>query len=199
MNARGETTKPVENIRWAKGKAKPGRYRFFVENYRFHENSEAGINFRVELEVNGEIQHLDLKTKSQATGEESRVEVASFVYDPSKRSLPDNAKDEYAAYQPEVVKAQWASVIPEAHIITITEAKAVVDAMLGVLALVGGTRKLEDYIKDMINRGQTEDRQQVIRQGLTKLAMAYGLEQVSFNVPESTNGNDDEQSTIQRL
>jgi len=37
MNVGGETTKPVENVRWAKGKARPGTYRVFVQNFRFHE------------------------------------------------------------------------------------------------------------------------------------------------------------------
>jgi hypothetical protein len=33
-NVRGETTKPVENTRWAKGTARPGKYKVYVQNYR---------------------------------------------------------------------------------------------------------------------------------------------------------------------
>ncbi len=38
MNVSGGTTKPVENVRWAKGKAPAGRYKVFVRNYAFHES-----------------------------------------------------------------------------------------------------------------------------------------------------------------
>src|SRR6185503_20313011 len=34
MNVGGDTTKPVENIRWAKGAAPAGRYQVIVQNFR---------------------------------------------------------------------------------------------------------------------------------------------------------------------
>ena len=55
MNVRGETTKPVENIRWSKGTAPAGKYRFYVLNYNFHEPRSFPTPFRVELEVNGAV------------------------------------------------------------------------------------------------------------------------------------------------
>ncbi|HWU85889.1 MAG TPA: hypothetical protein VN253_01360, partial [Kofleriaceae bacterium] len=57
MNVRGETTKPVENVRWAKGAARRGRYRVFVRLYAFHEGDHAPTPFKVELEVGGKITH----------------------------------------------------------------------------------------------------------------------------------------------
>src|SRR5262249_43049995 len=55
-NVRGEDPKPVENIRWPKGMAQPGRYRFYVENYRYHERELSAIPFRAELDVEGKIE-----------------------------------------------------------------------------------------------------------------------------------------------
>jgi hypothetical protein len=58
MNVRGETTKPVENVQWIRGGAPAGRYRVFVHNYRFHE-SPGPTEFRVEVEINGKVQHFE--------------------------------------------------------------------------------------------------------------------------------------------
>ena len=58
-NVRGETTKPVENVRWRKGEAPAGRYRVFVQNYRFHETDHAPTPYRVELEINGKTQRFE--------------------------------------------------------------------------------------------------------------------------------------------
>ena len=41
-NVRGETTKPVENIRWRKGTAPAGSYRLYVQNDRLRQSSVAG-------------------------------------------------------------------------------------------------------------------------------------------------------------
>ena len=54
MNVRGETTKPVENVRWAKGAAKKGRYRVYIQNYSFKEPDQAPTPYKVEIEVNAE-------------------------------------------------------------------------------------------------------------------------------------------------
>lgn len=86
MNIGGETTTPVENIRWQKGVAPEGRYRFFVENYRFHEPIRAATPFRVELEVNGEILHFDGATAAGANHTASQVVVADFHYSRSGNS-----------------------------------------------------------------------------------------------------------------
>jgi hypothetical protein len=59
MNVTGDSTKPVENVRWAKGKAPAGRYKVFVRNYRFHEADQAPTRWKVELEVGGGIRPLD--------------------------------------------------------------------------------------------------------------------------------------------
>jgi hypothetical protein len=59
MNVSGETTKPIENIRWPKGSAPPGRYQVYVQNYRFHEQDRRPTPFRVEFEINGDVFRVD--------------------------------------------------------------------------------------------------------------------------------------------
>jgi hypothetical protein len=79
MNVSGNTDTPVENIRWTRGVAPDGRYRFYVQNYRFHEPSRSPTPFRVELEVNGEVFHHDsVISPSQQTGAASDLDVAVF-------------------------------------------------------------------------------------------------------------------------
>ena len=78
MNVHGETTTPVENIRWAKGKARAGVYRFWVENYRYHEYRLVPVPFRVELEVAGKLYAFE----GEITGNYCKLLVAQFYYTP---------------------------------------------------------------------------------------------------------------------
>ena len=75
---------------------------------------------------------------------------------------------------------QWASVIPKENILIIEQPKAVVDTMLGTIALVGG-KTLPEYIKDMANRDQTLERQQQIEKILTDLSISYGSPKVDLS------------------
>lgn len=95
MNVRGETTTPVENIRWASGVAPRGRYRFFVQNFRFHEPSQAMTPFKVELEVKGEISHYEGAIPAGRTGSTSDITVFEFEYDPAQqyRARPQHQSD----------------------------------------------------------------------------------------------------------
>ncbi|MBL8974933.1 MAG: hypothetical protein JNK56_30325 [Myxococcales bacterium] len=86
MNVRGETTTPVENIRWARGAARRGRYRVYVQNYRFHEPSQLPTPFKVEVEISGEIYHFaDVVSPGRQTGSASDVTVLEFDYEPGQR------------------------------------------------------------------------------------------------------------------
>lgn len=71
----------------------------------------------------------------------------------------------------EQIRHQWAALIGEEHILDLSEPKAVVDTMLGAIALVAGTRTMESYLADMTDRGQTEERKTQVAdslQGLTE-------------------------------
>jgi Ca-activated chloride channel family protein len=78
MNVRGETTKPVENIYWPKGGAPSGRYRVFVQNYRYHERRGGVTDFKVELWVNNEVSHFE--GSISGTGRYSDKVVCTFDY-----------------------------------------------------------------------------------------------------------------------
>ncbi|MBK7828093.1 hypothetical protein [Nannocystis sp.] len=86
MNVRGETTTPVENIRWARGAAPHGRYRIYVQNYRFHEPSRLATPWKVEVEISGEIYHFTgVISPGQQTGGASDMTVFEFDYEPGQR------------------------------------------------------------------------------------------------------------------
>jgi len=86
MNVRGETTTPVENIRWASGTAPRGRYRVFVHNYRFHEPGRYATPYKVEIEISGEVFHFTGVISPRAeTGAASEITVLEFDYEPGQR------------------------------------------------------------------------------------------------------------------
>ncbi len=177
MNVRGETTKPVENTRWAKGTAPKGKYRIYVQNYAFHENSEAATPFTVEVEVNGEIKRFEGKTPVRAYGSNSDQAVYEFNYDPSKRVLAEAEAEQYKGYDDKLIKDQWASVIPKENILEIDDPKGIVDVMLGAIALTAGS-SLDEYLSDMAGRGQTEKRRKDTTNVLAGLADKKSLPKV---------------------
>jgi len=183
-NVRGETDKPVENTRWARGKGRRGNYEVWVENYNFHESNHAATDFKVEIEINGKVQHFSGKTPQGKTHDASRVEVGTFFYDPEEREKEAKPDKRYEAYNDDKIKAQWAKVLPSEHILMIDNAKAGVDIMLGVLALTNGTRTLPEYLKDMKERDQTDQRVEEVRNSLANLAELVCAKQVKVDLPE---------------
>jgi hypothetical protein len=182
QNVRGETTKPVENVRWRKGSAPAGHYRVYVQNYRFHESDLAPTRFRVEIEVNGEVRQFEsVVSPKQELREPSNVPIYEFDFDPSARPTPSSERSEYAKYADDVILAQWASVIPPEHILKIQDPKAIVDVMLGALALVGGGRDLNTYLSDMREREQLDLRQDQAVQTLGDLASSLSMSQSSVS------------------
>eukprot|EP01065_Artemidia_motanka_P013024 TRINITY_DN17183_c0_g1_i2.p1 TRINITY_DN17183_c0_g1~~TRINITY_DN17183_c0_g1_i2.p1 ORF type:complete len:424 (+),score=118.30 TRINITY_DN17183_c0_g1_i2:96-1274(+) len=66
--------------------------------------------------------------------------------------------------------AQWQEELGESRVLEVPEAKAVVDVMLGAIALVSGTRTLEEYAVDLRDKGQGEHRVEVVTDALRGLA-----------------------------
>lgn len=193
-NIRGETTKPVENIRWRKGEAPQGHYKVFVQNYRFHEPDQAPTPFRVELEINGQIQHLDgvISGKGE-TGQRSDTSVVEFDYDPNQRPVDKKQKMTdnplYENYKDDVIIRQWSDVISAEHVLRIQDPKSIIDVMLGALALVGGGRDLNGYLQEMSEREQHDLR---IDQALATLgglasSLSQAHSQVSGDIPHPTS------------
>jgi uncharacterized protein YfaP (DUF2135 family) len=185
MNVRGETTKPVENIRWAKGHAQPGRYRVSVHNYRAHESDGAPTSFKLELEVDGVITHHEGKISARAHTE---VTVAELDFLPAAPIAP--APDAYAAYSDDVILAQWAEVLPREHILRVGDPAAIVDVLLGALAIADGKVDLERYLTDLRAIGASDAQ---VREAESALAALPGARRVptasiSGEVPRAAPG-----------
>ncbi len=197
MNVHGETTKPVENIRWEKGRARKGHYKVYVQNYAFHQSESIETQFTVEVEINGEIQHFEKVMPAYKTRENSNILILEFDYDPEQRIT--ETKDKYANYQDDVIVAQWSSVIPEDHVLRLKDPKGIVDLIIGVLARYGG-RELSDYIKDMRDRDQTIERQNDIETALRPLDNSLVPEiTVDMKMPDNKPVNKTTGSKTRRL
>lgn len=154
MNVRGETEKPVENVRWGRGLAPAGRYQIYVQNYRHHDAPTHATPFKVELEVNGVIEHFEGVIPPGESGTGSKQVIATFDFDPSARDERAPKKDSsYDAYSDEVILAQWGSVLPAGHVLRIEDPTTIVEVLLGGLAIASGSRTLESYLGDLRRRG----------------------------------------------
>lgn len=196
MNVRGETTKPVENVRWAKGQARQGTYRVFVRNYRFHEASPAPTPFKVEVEINGEVQHFEgtISPKLE-TGEASDVFISQFDYAPAATKAASagvdknsNADQSYSNYSDDVILKQWETVIPKERILRISDAKSFTDVFLGALAITGGICDLDGFLANMRSVQASEARLEDVRQALAYLPAKSGKGSVSGAIPEAPAG-----------
>jgi hypothetical protein len=186
MNIQGETTKPVENVRWAKGTAPKGRYRVMVQNYGFKEPVHTPTDFRLEIEVGGEVRHFDGTVSQQGeTGPASNVVVYEFDYDPEARRPAPAAKpdDPYAQYSDDVILKQWATVIPSERILRIDDPRSIIDVLLGALTILEGTSTLDGYLGDMRGRNQTEERIAEVSRALGGLGPVRHVGSVEGLVP----------------
>lgn len=180
MNVTGETTKPVENIRWEKSKAPEGHYQVSVQCYATHGGNAAATPFRVEVEVAGnKILHFDGTTPKGVTGPESNTAVYEFDFVRRQAEQKKTKQEVYAAYKPEVILGNWRKLLPAQNIITLEDPKATVDMLRGVIAVMH-QYPLEKYIHDLQVMGQTEDRQRQVQQGLTPLVRALAGKTVNL-------------------
>lgn len=149
-NVRGETTTPVENVRWMRGTAPPGEYKVMVRNFNFHEPDRAPTPFRVEIECGGELMfHQGVISPSGQTSTASDISVARFSFTPDAAARAEH----YRAYSDEVVLGQWATVLPEGHILKLKDATRITDVLIGALAIAGGRESKEGYKSKMIADG----------------------------------------------
>lgn len=174
MNRSGETTKPVENTRWAKGQALKGNYEVWVRNYAFHERSTAATPFKVEIEINGQVQHFEGEIAAGAYGPGSDVKVGTFHYDPAGR----DGSSAYDAYDPKVIKAQWATVLPQEHILSVEDPGCVNGLMLGVLGLRSGKMNLDQLEETLKADGAPREHIKQVRAALAGFADTSGAAKV---------------------
>jgi len=65
--------------------------------------------------------------------------------------------------------AKWERALGRSHVIHIGAAKALVDIILGVIAVYSGARTLEGYCEDLENRGQTRERLTMVKASIGHL------------------------------
>lgn len=173
MNVSGDSTKPVENVRWAKGKAPAGRYKVFVRNYAFHEADHAPTAWKVELEAGGVVRQFDgVISPSGQTGDASDMIVTELDYAPDAARRQADQAQVYAAYSDDVVLAQWATVIPREHIMRVGDPHSIIDVLLGALAIAEGKVDLDAYCKDLVELGADEGRIREVQTALGSLPSA---------------------------
>merc|ERR1711939_990747 len=72
------------------------------------------------------------------------------------------------------IRAAWEDVIGAENILELEEPRAVVDVMLGAIAVRSGARTVQGYMEDMVKRGQDANRQRTVEGLLGGLPAAYG-------------------------
>jgi hypothetical protein len=202
MNISGETLKPVENVRWAKGTAPKGRYRVFVQNYGYKAGNTGSTDFRVEVEVGGEVRQFDGAVSQKGeTGPSSNVMVYEFDYDPEAKRREPAAKpdDPYAQYSDDVILKQWATVIPAERILRIDDPRSIIDVLLGALAILEGTANLDGYLGDMRSRNQTEERVNEVARALGGLGPVRHVGSVEGLVPPAPPPGKDRGGRTKRI
>lgn len=150
-NAGGrQTREPVENIRWPKGTAQPGKYTVYVQNFAYHDDEIIDVPFTVELEIDGKIQRFEGKTKKGKTRAESDIKAFEFEYSPEQAVLANSESRD--AYTDEVILGKWRGLIPDGHIIRLSDAKWTTEAAIGVMAIQSGKKTLAEVLADMHER-----------------------------------------------
>ena len=186
--------KPVENVRWGKGDATAGNYKAFVRMFSLKGQKIYPTPFQVEIEVDGNVQHVTGEISPEGeTGSASDIVVADFEYNPDQNFQ----REEYGAYSDETIKQQWSEVLPDENLLLIENPKAIVDVMLGTLALVEGTRDLDGYLADMLARGQTEERREQTTRTLSALATTHTQQATVGGLPPKSgkSSKSDSQTT----
>lgn len=75
---------------------------------------------------------------------------------------------------------QWANVVNRERILVLEDSKAIVDVMLGAIALVSESRSLDDYLTDMQDRDQSKDRIQLVEKALSGLSESTAIAKVDI-------------------
>lgn len=91
----------------------------------------------------------------------------------------------------DAITAQWAEAIGRERILKLDDAKAVVDVMLGAIAIISSARDLDGYVVDMEGRDQTKDRIKKVKAALGDLSASTALAKVdTTGLPSKKGGKD---------
>lgn len=121
-----------------------------MQNFRFHEPQHGPTNFKVELEVGGEVQHVQGVIAAKGETAEQRLPSALSLRS-QREEIPGSCgrTRRLQNYSDEVILAQWASVIPKEHILRVGAPKGIIDVLLGALAIADGKVNLGGYLRDL--------------------------------------------------
>jgi len=171
MNAGGRSSmEPVENIFWPKGGAPWGKYQVLVQNYGYKGGVKEPYPFTVKVQNNDKVEFFH---GTVGTPQKSQL-VCEFDYKGPAAASAGGDKDKYAAYTDDVIIDQWKKVLPEERILILGNAKAIVDVLLGVVALSRTSLNLTGYVNALAQRGQDEERQRHVREALAGYASKLG-------------------------
>eukprot|EP01095_Lingulamoeba_sp_RSL-Kostka_P000550 TRINITY_DN1083_c0_g1_i1.p1 TRINITY_DN1083_c0_g1~~TRINITY_DN1083_c0_g1_i1.p1 ORF type:complete len:459 (+),score=198.18 TRINITY_DN1083_c0_g1_i1:281-1657(+) len=175
MNVRGESITPVENVYWPVNGAPVGHYKVYVDFYGSHGNNANPFEYKVQVKVGEKV----TLYKGNIHKVKDKKLVCEFDYSGTVKLTQSQEVQRYQAYSDDIILANWKEVLPEENILVIKDPKAIVDTILGTLAVVEGTRTLDGYVDDLVGRGQEQTRIDQVVTTLTPL----------FNKVSNNNNN----------
>ena len=81
----------------------------------------------------------------------------------------------------------WEKLLSPEHVIRIREEKSIIDLMLGIISMISKSRDIDEYSKDMKDRGQTESRITNVTKALKDLAESLDSVEVDESIFEAEN------------
>lgn len=94
---------------------------------------------------------------------------------------------------------QWAATLGPERILKLEDPKAVVDVMLGALAIISSARDLDGYVVDMEGRDQTKGRIKEVKDALKGLSASTALAKVDTSGLPSKKGGKDNKGKGKKL
>jgi len=99
---------------------------------------------------------------------------SSAAFKELRQKFSDNVFLVHPPYQDasedKTIVKMWQGVLGKEHIVNLGTNEAIGDIILGIIALVGGTRDLSTYLNEMESREQTPERIAEVKRSLTELA-----------------------------
>lgn len=95
------------------------------------------------------------------------------------------------------IVSQWEDLLGSDHVLIMQDPKAVVDVMLGAIAMTSGTRDLAGYLVDMKNRGQDAKRISEVSETLSAVGTSLVKVDTTDQLPDEPGA--DRKSKTKRL
>lgn len=108
-------------------------------------------------------------------GKHETIEAEEVVKE-LKKKFKDNVfiiRRKYGSAENEKIQAQWEKLLGKDYVIPLISDQAIADVTLGVFAIAGGTRTLDEYINDLKTKRavpQTDERCAEVRRSLERYA-----------------------------